>query len=162
MSRLVENAEGLLILADALVEASSESPDLIIDCATLTGIWTLSAGRGRKGGEGVGGLWSVIRGGGGVKDRGQGLTGRGERRWRMPLLTCQDRDLGNILLDFELEYGSSSCSRSFIVRSSRAGAYIARFVVRSFCFQLNYEEAHDPFQHPPVLMRPVFGKVQSF
>ncbi|CAM9408482.1 unnamed protein product, partial [Laminaria digitata] len=32
-----ENAEGLLVLADALVEASSESPDLIIDCATLTG-----------------------------------------------------------------------------------------------------------------------------
>jgi leucyl aminopeptidase len=25
------------VLADALVEASSESPDLLIDCATLTG-----------------------------------------------------------------------------------------------------------------------------
>ncbi|CAN0408462.1 unnamed protein product, partial [Laminaria digitata] len=32
-----ENAEGRLVLADALLEASSESPDLIIDCATLTG-----------------------------------------------------------------------------------------------------------------------------
>ncbi|CAM9974590.1 unnamed protein product, partial [Discosporangium mesarthrocarpum] len=31
------DAEGRLVLADALVEASSEQPDLIIDCATLTG-----------------------------------------------------------------------------------------------------------------------------
>ena len=31
------DAEGRLVLADALVEASSESPDLLIDCATLTG-----------------------------------------------------------------------------------------------------------------------------
>jgi hypothetical protein len=31
------DAEGRLILADALVEARSEDPDLIIDCATLTG-----------------------------------------------------------------------------------------------------------------------------
>lgn len=33
------DAEGRLVLADALVEASSEMPDLIIDCATLTGGW---------------------------------------------------------------------------------------------------------------------------
>jgi len=31
------DAEGRLILCDALAEASSESPDLILDCATLTG-----------------------------------------------------------------------------------------------------------------------------
>lgn len=87
MPRPVENAEGLLVLADALVEASSESPDLIIDCATLTGIWTLSAGRGRKRGAGreVGGLWSVIGGGGGggVRGQRQGLTKQRGRRRRI-------------------------------------------------------------------------------
>ena len=31
------DAEGRLVLADALVEASSETPDILIDCATLTG-----------------------------------------------------------------------------------------------------------------------------
>ena len=31
------DAEGRLILCDALYEADEEKPDLIIDCATLTG-----------------------------------------------------------------------------------------------------------------------------
>ena len=34
---ITTDAEGRLVLADALVEADSEDPDLIIDCATLTG-----------------------------------------------------------------------------------------------------------------------------
>jgi leucyl aminopeptidase len=36
---ITTDAEGRLVLADALVEADSEDPDLIIDCATLTGGW---------------------------------------------------------------------------------------------------------------------------
>lgn len=38
------DAEGRLILADALVEASLESPQLIVDCATLTGARTVALG----------------------------------------------------------------------------------------------------------------------
>lgn len=34
------DAEGRLVLADALVDASSEQPDIMIDCATLTGEWS--------------------------------------------------------------------------------------------------------------------------
>lgn len=34
---LCADAEGRLVLADALVEADSDDPDLIIDAATLTG-----------------------------------------------------------------------------------------------------------------------------
>lgn len=38
------DAEGRLILADALTEGSSTSPDLIIDCATLTGAARIAVG----------------------------------------------------------------------------------------------------------------------
>lgn len=40
------DAEGRLILADALVEADRESPDLIIDAATLTGAARVAVGTG--------------------------------------------------------------------------------------------------------------------
>ena len=38
------DAEGRLVLADALTEASRESPDLLIDCATLTGAARVAVG----------------------------------------------------------------------------------------------------------------------
>ncbi|MEM8502808.1 MAG: leucyl aminopeptidase family protein [Cyanobacteria bacterium P01_D01_bin.1] len=38
------DAEGRLVLADALSEASSEAPDLLIDCATLTGAARIAVG----------------------------------------------------------------------------------------------------------------------
>ncbi len=38
------DAEGRLILADALTEATSEQPDLLVDCATLTGAARVAVG----------------------------------------------------------------------------------------------------------------------
>ena len=38
------DAEGRLVLADALTEASGESPDLLVDCATLTGAARVAVG----------------------------------------------------------------------------------------------------------------------
>ncbi|MEL6938526.1 MAG: leucyl aminopeptidase family protein, partial [Cyanobacteria bacterium J06598_1] len=38
------DAEGRLVLADALTAASSESPDLLVDCATLTGAARVAVG----------------------------------------------------------------------------------------------------------------------
>ena len=38
------DAEGRLVLADALTEASDESPDLLIDCATRTGAARVAVG----------------------------------------------------------------------------------------------------------------------
>ena len=38
------DAEGRLVLADALVEACSEAPDLLVDCATLTGAGRVALG----------------------------------------------------------------------------------------------------------------------
>ncbi|MGW5353708.1 leucyl aminopeptidase [Streptomyces sp. NPDC004031] len=43
------DAEGRLVLADALVRASEESPDAIVDVATLTGAMVLALGDGRFG-----------------------------------------------------------------------------------------------------------------
>jgi len=43
------DAEGRLILADALCEADSEAPDLLIDMATLTGACLVALGRYRSG-----------------------------------------------------------------------------------------------------------------
>src|SRR4029450_5141469 len=40
------DAEGRLILCDALAEACTEKPDLIVDCATLTGAARLALGPG--------------------------------------------------------------------------------------------------------------------
>ena len=38
------DAEGRLVLADALAEADSEAPDLLIDIATLTGAARIATG----------------------------------------------------------------------------------------------------------------------
>src|SRR5436305_15221808 len=38
------DAEGRLVLCDALTEADSEHPDLIVDCATLTGAARIALG----------------------------------------------------------------------------------------------------------------------
>jgi leucyl aminopeptidase len=43
------DAEGRLVLADALARASEESPDAIVDVATLTGAMVLALGEGRFG-----------------------------------------------------------------------------------------------------------------
>jgi leucyl aminopeptidase len=43
------DAEGRLVLADALTRASEESPDAIVDVATLTGAMVLALGDGRFG-----------------------------------------------------------------------------------------------------------------
>jgi leucyl aminopeptidase len=43
------DAEGRLVLADALTRASEESPDAIVDVATLTGAMVLALGEGRFG-----------------------------------------------------------------------------------------------------------------
>lgn len=114
----VDNAEGLLALADALVEASSESPDLIIDCATLTGIW----GRYRRDEGGY---------------QRQGLRGW-RRRWRNSRFGCQEEisQTCDWILDpfVSLEY-------AYILHFVESLDGILFSVVRSFCFRLDCEEA---------------------
>jgi leucyl aminopeptidase len=87
------DAEGRLVLADALVAASAEHPDLIIDVATLTGAATVALGTRHTGAMGsaddISRLVEVAR-------------ERGENIWPMPipdesraLLTSEIADIAN-------------------------------------------------------------------
>lgn len=70
------DAEGRLVLADGLVAASEEHPDLIIDVATLTGAATVALGTRYAGAMGSGDMISQL-----VEDG----TKNGENFWHMPL-----------------------------------------------------------------------------
>jgi len=87
------DAEGRLVLADALVAASAEQPDLLIDVATLTGAATVALGTRHTGAMGsvdeISRLVEVAR-------------ERGENIWPMPipeesraLLTSDIADIAN-------------------------------------------------------------------
>ena len=72
------DAEGRLILADGLAAAVAESPDLVVDVATLTGACKVALG------EKVAGLWANR------EEAAEALLAAGERAgealWRMPLV----------------------------------------------------------------------------
>ncbi|MBK5238396.1 MAG: leucyl aminopeptidase [Actinomycetales bacterium] len=70
------DAEGRLVLADGLVAASEEHPDLIIDVATLTGAATVALGTRYAGAMGSADMISHL-----VEDG----TKNGENFWHMPL-----------------------------------------------------------------------------
>ena len=71
------DAEGRLVLADALVAASEDDPDLIIDVATLTGAQMVALGAGRRGD----GQRRRLRDAGASTRPGSA----GEQLWPMPL-----------------------------------------------------------------------------
>ena len=72
------DAEGRLILADALAYARALEPDLLVDNATLTGACVVALGNSCSG-------WYASN-----EDDGRGVPGRrqgsGEQMWRLPLL----------------------------------------------------------------------------
>ncbi len=71
------DAEGRLVLADALALAAEAEPDLIVDVATLTGACMVALG------ERIGGLFASDDD---VADRvAAAASGAGERLWRLPL-----------------------------------------------------------------------------
>jgi len=70
------DAEGRLVMADGLVAASEETPDAIVDVATLTGAQVVALGTRTVG----------VMGNDALADEVVGLAGRvGETFWRMPL-----------------------------------------------------------------------------
>ncbi|WP_372697856.1 leucyl aminopeptidase [Arthrobacter sp. JSM 101049] len=70
------DAEGRLVMADGLVAASAEKPDVVIDIATLTGAQMVALGRRTSG----------IMGDDGVRDAlVEAATLSGETAWGMPL-----------------------------------------------------------------------------
>jgi len=85
------DAEGRLILADALSLASEEGADAIIDLATLTGAVTMALG------EKIAGLMGNDEG---WVEQVQGAAGRaGERVWHLPLPDDYRRNLDSEIAD---------------------------------------------------------------
>ncbi|MGF1431339.1 leucyl aminopeptidase [Kitasatospora sp. LaBMicrA B282] len=71
------DAEGRLVLADAIVRAGEEKPDAIVDVATLTGAMVMALGTRTFG---------VMANTDGFRDRLHAVAGRaGEQSWPMPL-----------------------------------------------------------------------------
>ena len=85
------DAEGRLILCDALTEADSEKPDLLLDFATLTGAARVALGTQLPG------LWSTDDAfATTVIDRGERLS---DPLWRMPLFAGYRRQLDSPIAD---------------------------------------------------------------
>ena len=70
------DAEGRLVLADGLISASAEHPDLIVDVATLTGAATVALGNRYAGLMGTGAAINAVK---------DAAAAAGELVWHMPL-----------------------------------------------------------------------------
>jgi leucyl aminopeptidase len=85
------DAEGRLVLADALIVASEEKPDAIVDLATLTGAQQVALGNK------VAAVFSSHDGWGEeVRAAGEAA---GEQLWPMPLVDSYRRDLDSKVAD---------------------------------------------------------------
>ena len=87
------DAEGRLVLADALALASEEHPDAVVDVATLTGAMQVALGRK------VTGYFSNDEDL--AKEIEMASTVAGERVWRMPLVDEYRRDLDSDIADMK-------------------------------------------------------------
>jgi len=85
------DAEGRLILADALALASEEGADAIVDVATLTGAVTIALG------DKIAGLMG--RDDGWVAQVSEAADRAGERLWRLPLPDDYRRNLDSDIAD---------------------------------------------------------------
>ncbi|MDQ3986489.1 MAG: leucyl aminopeptidase [Actinomycetota bacterium] len=87
------DAEGRLVLADALTLAAEERPDAVVDVATLTGAMQIALGRK------VTGYFSNDEDL--AKEIEMASTVAGERVWRMPLVDDYRRDLDSDIADMK-------------------------------------------------------------
>ncbi len=107
------DAEGRLILADALCLAVEASPDAIVDVATLTGAQAVALG------EEVGALFASTDE---LADRFAAASARsGEKLWRMPLVDSYEAHLESEVADMK-----------DIGKGPRGGAIIAALILRRF------------------------------
>lgn len=108
------DAEGRLILADALCHANTLKPAAIIDAATLTGAMVIALGSSHTG---VYSNNDAL-----VKKIEKAADNAGERVWRMPL--CQDHT--NDLKGTYADLSNIGCSRE--AGSATAAAFLKHFV----------------------------------
>ena len=110
------DAEGRLVLADALIEAARLKPDFIIEFSTLTGAIVTALG------DGFAGLMTRNR------KLGDGLTRAGESTgeflWEMPLFDEYKESIKSFLADLKnADYNGAS--------SAKAGLFLSEFVGRT-------------------------------
>lgn len=87
------DAEGRLVLADALIAASSEKPAAIVDLATLTGAALVALGKKVAGVMGNNESW--------VDQVHAAGTSSGEPNWVLPLYDAYKRDLESTVADMK-------------------------------------------------------------
>ena len=108
------DAEGRLILCDALAEADSERPDLLVDCATLTGAARVALGPELQA------LYCDDDGvAGGLLEAG---TAVGDPLWRMPLWRPYRKELEGKCADL------NNVAKGTFAGSIIAALYLAEFV----------------------------------
>lgn len=107
------DAEGRIVLADAIARASEDKPDYLIETATLTGAQMVALGARTAG----------VMGSEEFRDR-VAETGRnvGEPAWAMPLLEEQDEELKSPVADIRNTNNSRNGGMLY------AGLYLSRFV----------------------------------
>lgn len=107
------DAEGRIVLADAIARASEDKPDYLLEVATLTGAQMVALGARTSG----------VMGSDEFRDR-VAETGRsvGENAWAMPLLEEQDEELKSPVADIRNSANSRNAGMLY------AGLYLSRFV----------------------------------
>lgn len=111
------DAEGRLVLADGLVAASREYPDVIVDVATLTGAITVALGTRHTG---------VMGSDDAVADYLAAADEVGELAWRLPLPVHMDDELDSPIADLQnAKIGDPAGGSLF------AGLFLQRFVGRT-------------------------------
>ena len=107
------DAEGRLVLADAIARACEDDPDYLIETATLTGAQLVALGNRTSGVMGSDDLRDLIA-----------ETGRavGEQAWAMPLLEEQEDQLKSPIADIRNTHNARTGGMLF------AGLYLSRFV----------------------------------
>lgn len=110
------DAEGRLVMADGLVAASRENPDVIVDVATLTGAILVALGTRHTG----------VMGHGDAPDAFLRAADRtGEKAWPLPLVDHMDADLDSRVADLQnANVGNRAAGSIF------AGLFLQRFVGR--------------------------------
>ena len=107
------DAEGRLVLADAVARACEDGPAYLIETATLTGAQLVALGNRTAGVMGSDELRDLIA------ETGRGV---GEQAWAMPLLEEQEDELKSPIADIRNTHNARTGGMLF------AGLYLSRFV----------------------------------
>jgi len=112
------DAEGRLVLADALAEAASEDPDLIVDMATLTG-----AARVAMGADVPPFFTDDADLGAAIQQAGEDMA---DPVWRLPLFDGYERDIASPVADI------TNAPAGGMAGSITAALFLRRFVENSY------------------------------